>query len=52
MSIAVSVWIGEAEYVYDIPTTGDEVYAALVITKLGPADLLGLDADEALVCIQ
>ncbi|XP_054263474.1 uncharacterized protein LOC128986893 [Macrosteles quadrilineatus] len=39
---------GEAEYVFDIPTTGDEVYAALVITKLGPADLLGLDANEAL----
>ncbi|KAG8312527.1 hypothetical protein J6590_020448 [Homalodisca vitripennis] len=40
---------GEAEYVYDIPTIGCELYAAFVITKQGPATLEGLDPSKALM---
>ncbi|KAG8327493.1 hypothetical protein J6590_017924 [Homalodisca vitripennis] len=40
---------GEAEYVYDIPTIGCELYAAFVITKHGPATLQGLDPSKALM---
>ncbi|KAG8310132.1 hypothetical protein J6590_069744 [Homalodisca vitripennis] len=39
---------GEAEYVYDIPTVGSELYGAFVITKQGPATLDGLDPSKAL----
>ncbi|XP_046687709.1 xanthine dehydrogenase-like isoform X2 [Homalodisca vitripennis] len=39
---------GEAEYVYDMPTVGNDLYAAFVITKQGPATLVSLDPSKAL----
>jgi hypothetical protein len=42
---------GEAEYVYDIPNTGCDLYSALVITKEGPGTLSGVDPSKALVSI-
>lgn len=41
--------LGEAEYIYDMPTVGGDLYAAFVIAKLGPAALENLDISEALV---
>lgn len=45
-SILVS---GEAEFVWDLPKQGGELYAAFVITKHGPATLESIDATAALV---
>lgn len=41
--------LGEAEYIFDMPTVGGDLYAAFVIAKLGPAVLENLDPNEALV---
>lgn len=47
-------WIklsGEAEYVWDLPKVGNELYGAFVFAKHGPATLESLDATAALVNI-
>lgn len=43
---------GEAQYTYDLPSAGRDLYAALVTTSCGPAVLEGLDPSEAFVRIQ
>ncbi|XP_046687734.1 indole-3-acetaldehyde oxidase-like isoform X2 [Homalodisca vitripennis] len=39
---------GEAEYIYDMPTVGNDVYAALVISKKGPGIMADIDPSEAM----
>ncbi|XP_054263493.1 uncharacterized protein LOC128986901 isoform X2 [Macrosteles quadrilineatus] len=39
---------GEAEFVYDIPHTGEDLYCAMVITKEGPGTLESIDPAKAL----
>lgn len=51
MRYKINFILGEAEYTFDIPTIGD-LYAALVITKCGPAELVSLDPSEALVSLK
>lgn len=52
MNFLKKIWLitlGEAEYIYDMPIVGGDLYGAFVIAKLGPAVLDNLDPSEALV---
>jgi xanthine dehydrogenase molybdopterin-binding subunit B len=40
---------GEAQYVNDIPTMPNEVYAAFCVTKVGQGYISNIDASEIMV---
>lgn len=44
--------LGEVEYTYDIPNITNEVYGALVITKVGPGTITNVDISQAEVIFE